>query len=295
MRVVEARAWDSHKEAGRQASRRAGRQAAGKKANERASQQATNQPGISQSLRCPRVHMCAGHEVALLVVRCVRAWLPSPPHTGVAALPSVGLLGGRRCRYACGGARRCHIDRGANERANEPPRHLCPRNTAPSLALSFSFFHFLPLFPLFPPISLPRHFFSDPLPLFVPFGSFPFVLAILHGASRTLLAPSLSHPRVPATSKRCKAPRHLTDSALPTSSRIPRTLHAPRIASRPMPDYGACPFERSSRGSRALEQAGHLHEPYRRFLSISRCPPRHAISRSILPRLSCYRESLLHL
>lgn len=42
-----------------------------KQANKPTAAAATNQ--ASQSLQCPRLHMCAGHEVALLVVRCVRA------------------------------------------------------------------------------------------------------------------------------------------------------------------------------------------------------------------------------
>lgn len=51
----------------------------------------TNQ--ASQSLQCPRVHMCAGHEVALLVVRCVRARLPSPPQQWQSDVADCSMLG----------------------------------------------------------------------------------------------------------------------------------------------------------------------------------------------------------
>lgn len=81
----------------------------------------------------------------------------------------------------------------------------------------------------------------------------------------------LCYARTPTTSKQCKAPRHLTDSALPTSSWIPRTLHALRIASRPMPDYAACPFDGHQK---TLYQSrpwtsGHLRMYHTLFPSLS--------------------------
>lgn len=254
-----ARAWDSD---------------AGKKASEQANSSSSKQPAnqASQSLRCPRVHMCAGHEVALLVVRCVRAWLPSPPRAAGAALPSLRRLGGRRCRYACGRARRCHIDR-ASSPGSQPAK---PPRAPPHLASLSLFLLFSVSFSTAPPPPPVTSFFlyrssSFLLSIFILI-SFPLFPIFQHTPSPVTLFPdppslagsraSLSVTRAPTTSKRCKAPRHLTDSALPTSSWIPRTLHALRIASRPMPDYAACPFDGHPKTlpytSRALEQAGHL-------------------------------------
>lgn len=106
-------------------------------------QQQQQQPTRHLSLfSVPGLHMCAGHEVALLVVRCVRAWLPSPPRVAEATLPTVRCLGGRWCRYACGRARRCHIDRTSSP-GSEPasaPLYLFPHSSISSFSPFYSAF-----------------------------------------------------------------------------------------------------------------------------------------------------------
>lgn len=202
-----ARAWDSQKrvEASRSEWKRV--EASGQ-AGKKASDQPTSEPGISRSPR-PRVHMCAGHEVALLVVRCVRAWLPSPPHAAIGgvAKPSnrwavmpVCVRRGATLPY-----RPCLI---TGEPTGEPPPPP-PRSHRNAVVLRLSSFP-SPFFPF--PASLSSAF---------PLSCRLFLCArLFHDPLRSVFDPFLS-PR--SLRRPCHASR--TRSSLPASaSSLARSL-----------------------------------------------------------------------